>query len=237
MKILKKAAVIAMAVAGLFPAINSEASVSLALAKDPVLKSGTSTTVTAGQTFSVSVFAISNGTAASDSIYSVQYKLTSSGPTDGAFTLTARDATTNAGANPFNDFINSDAVITSVANASLNPENNADLGALVSSLSLAVPSNNYGNGTTTFNPQLIAKYTVAVAPTANGGTYNLSLSSTGYGYLDSVTGIFFDGSVSAPPSGSPLNSSFTVNVAALPEPSSLALIGIGGMLALRRRRK
>jgi hypothetical protein len=195
----------------------------------------TSTTAVPGGTFTVKVVLTSTSTATADSVVGVEYFLQSTGPQAGVFTITGRDSTTGASANPFNDYTNPDATALAPANAVLNPKNNLDLGAVLANVAAPV-SNNFGNGIPvssggTYNPALVATYNIAVAANAAPGTYTLSFfSPAGTGYSDSA---FNDHTFSAP-TGGPLLATFTV---AVPEPSSLMLLGSVGALLIRRRRK
>jgi hypothetical protein len=190
----------------------------------------TATTAVPGGTFTVKVVLSSTSSAAADQVVGVEYFLQSTGPQAGVFTITGRDATTGAGANPFSDFTNPNATVLDPANATLNPKNNLDLGAVLANVGAPV-SNNFGNGTTTFNPALVATYTIAVAANAAPGNYTLSFfSPAGTGYSDAQ---FNDRTFSAP-TGGPLLATFTV---AIPEPASLMALGGVGLLLVRRRRR
>jgi hypothetical protein len=220
------------AVLSLVPVLHSAASVSLVFSDNDATPN--ITTVIAGQSFNVGVKLISTSSASVDQVQSVDYFLQSTGPQAGIFTLTNRDATTgNPSPNPFDDFLNTNAVALNPPDAKLNPRNNVNLAAFLRDVKAPI-GNNYGNGTTTYNPALVANYTIAVAPNAAAGTYTLS-TFTNVGYSDAN---FTDHPFSAPPTGSPNGNTFTVVVVAAPEPSTALLFGIGslGMLLRRRRR-
>jgi hypothetical protein len=228
---LRLLGVIALAI---FPALNSAGGVSLVFSDNDATPNAT--TVVAGQSFNVAVKLISTSSASTDQAVAVTYVLQSTGPQAGTFTLTGRDATTgNPSANPFSDFVNPNSQVLNPPDAKLNPRNKIALDAVAADPKVSV-GNNYGNGLTTYNPALVATYSIAVDPNATPGVYTLTtFSNPGTGYSDPG---FNDRTFVAPPVGSPNGNSFTVTVVAAPEPSTAILFGIGsvGMLLRRRRR-
>ena len=210
----------------------ANASVSLVMAADPVADTGTSKITSPGSSFSVSVELISTSTAQVDTVAGVSYQLKqTAGPSNGAFTLTARNLSTFVDANY------SDAAVL----LQLLPSNGQDLGATCAFDGFGLPigpiSNNFGDGITNYHPDLVASYTIGVSPTALPGAYTLSVlyptNGTGYGYFTGST--FNDGAFSAPPGGSRLLQTFTVNV--VPEPSTIVLLvsGLASLAILRWR--
>jgi hypothetical protein len=193
----------------------------------------TATSVAPGGTFNVSVVLSSTSSASTDQVIGLQYFLQSSGPQAGIFTITNRTTPPSGDpSNPFSDFTNPNATVLAAGNATLNPRNNNDLGAVLDNVN-SPKSNNFGNGTTTFNPALVANYTIAVSPSAAPGTYTLSFVGTASTPLEYTNPAFADLAFSAP-TGGPLLSTFTV---AIPEPASLMALGGVGLLLVRRRRR
>ncbi len=167
-------------------------------------------TVTQGQTF---IFSI-NITTTVDTV-GITYRLTE--PTGTAvaphFQITARDTTGTA----FGDLTTTNTVMLQATNPLLDPSNNNDLGGTIAA---SDPTNPKPAGT-----YFIATFTLQALPTTPVGTYSIQLTS------DSVL-------ANADFSETPIASApYLVTVTAIPEPSSLAFIGIFGCVMLVARRR
>ena len=171
----------------------------------------TAASVSSGSSFTVTL----NLTSTAEQTTGLDYFLRDNTFVSGTprFRITDR----NIGASTYSDPFNGDAAVEAQPASLLNPSTDLDLGA-----TLANPSSPNGAGTF-----LVANYTFAVDPTTPLGTYTIStFSQPGTGYQAGPP-LFTD---------MPFNQHATFNVTVVPEPSAVALLGLGAIGLLRRRR-
>ena len=128
--------------------------------------------------------------------------------TSGLFSIVGR---TVAGTNPYTDSTSSDAVLLAAASALLDPQNNSDLGG-TNDGSANAPAGTYVLGTLSLSASLATPE----------GSYTIFTTTA------SVNNIVADEFSIAN------SAAYIVNVA-VPEPASLGIIGLAGLLMGRRR--
>ena len=192
----------ALVAASVFSLSHAAAAVSLSLLDtfgDP-----SSVILSPGQSFTVRL----EFTTSAESIRGLSYELETLGLGSGQFRITQRDIVSS----PFDDLITTNAIALSPANALLDPQNDSDLGAVVT-------SNAVGAGT-----YLVANYTIQALPTIPSGlTYT----------IETANGIATDDNFNDLPLAPA-----TYSVQVVPEPGAAGLLAIGlSTLAFYRRRE
>lgn len=212
-KIGIRRAVLALAAgAGLFGAASqARAAVSLVLTDNDATPDAV--TLNAGQSYTVTL----NVTSTSEKLTGVDYYFQLSGAAAGMMSITQR----NISASQFSDPLLLDSSVTGPIQGAA--QSTTDLGATVNNVSNALTAGTY----------LLAQYTIAVDPSLAPGTYTLSTwALPGSGAVMEAPTFnekAFDG-----------QAAFTVTVAptvATPEPTAVALLGFGGLLRRRRKRR
>lgn len=176
---------------------------------------GSSVPVSVGSTFDVNLF-LTNG---SEQVSALDYYVRSSSPN--AFRLVGRDTSSselpdllksNVGDNGLN------AGVLDIGSSLLTPRNAIDLGGSVNNVNIPLLSGTHS----------VAKLTFRVEPGTPAGPYLLTTDDLpGFGYVTAapnLSDVSFD-----------QHATFTVVVAATPEPSCLALMGVVAVLLTRRR--
>lgn len=160
--------------------------------------------------------------ATSDQVVGVDYELESFNAMGASVSSIFTIETANRTSSPFSDL--NDPNAPSDNGGGLNPENPEDLGG-------SVPQSNY---TPVDNTTVdTGDYTLMISPTAPLGMYTINLifeGNAGGLYQYNTTPFATD---ATPNSVQPL----TINVISAPEPSTVALLGLGVIGAMLRRRR
>lgn len=188
-------------------AATARAAVSLSFSDGSgVLTAGTAER---GGTFTVTL----SLTSTTEQTTGLDYFLSAAGPASGVLRIDDR----SLAGSPYSEPLNPEASVEAVAAATLNPDNDLDLGAVLANQNVPQPA-----GTS-----LVATYRFAVDPSAPLGTYTITtFSPDGQGYVGPFP---FQEAAFAQ------QASYQVTI--VPEPAGAAGVGAGmALLAARRRR-
>jgi hypothetical protein len=206
---MKTKFILALVAAVLLPLGLAQATVSYQFTDGASINAAPGSTVT----LHLQLVATNNETSSN-----VDYFLSqTAGPSSNVFSITNRDLSTSAYSDPS---ATNTTVTTSPGNI-LNPTNDTDLGASKSPI-----NPNYVGGT-----HYIATLSLMIDPSASAGTYTIQTALQTYGATggDSPTSINTNGNHDDTAANF---ASINIVVAAVPEPATWSLLGLGGIGAL-----